>query len=289
MDGKELAASSVNASARLDTVSWQNFRVGVGISKSLIDFFNGAIDDAAVWGSALPAAKLRALTTAGRHSRLRYDASKMEVLFDLFDGQEGEAVVDGLSWTYITGLEGSGGDVLDLGERIAIQLDDQGNGVVAHMPPAGYTLRCSEDDVVDGLDADCAGGTFGDGLWIYLWPEESVDTVDFYLDGVFHKTERFAPYELDGGSATSLSAGTHTVRAVVNRVDGGSEEVSVTFTVETPVASYTLRCSEDDVVDGLDADCAGGSISYRLGGYLYPIDRVLLLDYGVVRDYQVLA
>jgi len=109
-------------------------------------------------------------------------------------------------------------------------------GVVAAMPPpppSDFSLLCSGDGTVNGADPDCSGGTFNGELWLYLWPEDNVDSVDFYVDGIFNNTERVAPYELDAGNPTSFPTGTHTVRAVVNLIGGGSEEVSTTFvTVE---------------------------------------------------------
>ena len=132
VDGDELSSGAVNSMARLDTASWANIRVGAGLStRSVVDFFNGAIDDAAIWGSALPLPKVRAIANAGHHAGLRYGASAMEFLFDLFDAKRGEVVIGNLSWIYISGLNGTGGDVLNLGDRIAIQLDEIGNGVAA--------------------------------------------------------------------------------------------------------------------------------------------------------------
>ena len=105
------------------------FVLGWGIG-SLDGYFNGAIDDAAMWGSPLSDSKVRAIATVGSDVRLRYDASAMEQLFDLFDAQQGKVRIAKRSWVYTTGLKGAGGDVLDVGGRLAIQLDQLGNGVV---------------------------------------------------------------------------------------------------------------------------------------------------------------
>ena len=107
--------------------------------------------------------------------------------------------------------------------------------------PGSYSLLCSADSNVDGSDAACDGGSFSDTLWVYLWPEGNVEGVDFYVDGVFSNTERVAPYELDSGSPTTFSTGTHTVRAVVNLTGGGSEEVITTFTVGTIPREVVLK------------------------------------------------
>lgn len=140
VDGTVFAASSANAGAPLDTVPWSNIRIGAGVGGSLgtqpDDFFNGAIDDAAMWGSPLTDSKVRAIATAGSDTRLRYDASAMEQLFDLFDAQQGSVSIAQRKWIYTKGLQGSGGDVLNHGGGIAIQLDQLGNGVVEEVNAA---------------------------------------------------------------------------------------------------------------------------------------------------------
>ena len=159
--------------------------------------------------------------------------------------------------------------------------------------PTSYSLLCSSDSIVDGNDTSCDGGSFTGDLWVYLWPEGNVDSVDFYVDGIFNKTERLAPYELGGGSPTSFSSGTHTIRAVVKLVGGGSEEVSTTFTIGTTPTSYSLLCSSDSVVDGNDTSCDGGGFSTLthpsgIWVYLWPEDRSVIdsVDYYMNGIFQ---
>ncbi len=54
----------------------------------------------------------------------------MDLLFDLFDAQQGFVTIGDRKWIYTDGLTGGGGDVLNPGGRIAIQLDTLGNGVI---------------------------------------------------------------------------------------------------------------------------------------------------------------
>lgn len=156
-------------------------------------------------------------------------------------------------------------------------------GWIAKIPRAStYTLKCSADSDVNGADPDCRGGTFSSGLWVYLWPEDNVDTVDFFLDGAFNNTERFVPYELDARAETVLSPGSHTVRAVANLAGGGTEEIIATFTIDD-AAAYTLLCSADSVVDGNDVACDGrrfDSFTHPSGiwVYLWPEDESVI-DY----------
>lgn len=81
-------------------------------------------------------------------------------------------------------------------------------------------LRCSSDRVLSESDPPCDGRAFSTPLWIHWWPQNGVKSVSFYLDGVFRRTENFAPWEFDGGAVTNLSRGTHEIRAVVQFTDG---------------------------------------------------------------------
>jgi hypothetical protein len=157
---------------------------------------------------------------------------------------------------------------------------------VATVAPSEFALRCSADATVTGADPACDSGTFADGLWIYLWPESDVNSVDFYLDGNFRRTERFAPYELDGGAMTELGPGSHTVRAVVQLVSGATEEVSATFNVGAAPTDYALRCSSDGTVNGADPACQGGEFSDGLWIYLWPEDEVNSVDFYLDGNFR---
>jgi lysophospholipase L1-like esterase len=163
---------------------------------------------------------------------------------------------------------------------------------VQSAPPSDFVLLCSADSTVNGDDPDCPGGTFPGGSWVYLWPETDVSSVDFYLDGVFHRTERLAPYELDGGAVTNLSPGSHTVRAVVHLADGATQDIAATFTVGAAPSSYSLLCSGDAIVNGADPGCAGGTFTDGLWVYLWPESGVSSVDFyldGVFHRTEGLA
>jgi hypothetical protein len=142
----------------------------------------------------------------------------------------------------------------------------------------GFAILCSGDSTVNGSDPGCDGTTRPDGLWIYLWPEQNVGTVDFYVDGIFRRTERSAPYELDGGSESNLGAGTHTVRAVVSLESGGSQETNATFTVGTTITPIEPSGSGTAVATEPVLNISGDSIDF---GSLYvgetsdPIELIL--------------
>jgi len=147
IDGQQYVSATNNTSAIIDTVAWDNYRIGVNGS-GVGDFFSGSIDDVSVWGASLTSAKVRALANVGTHPDLQYDTLTMNVLFDLFNTRQGIANVSTSEWQYATGLTGSGGDILALDGNIAIQLDDLGNGVVSDIAaPAAY----QQDGGVDGV------------------------------------------------------------------------------------------------------------------------------------------
>ncbi len=98
-------------------------------------------------------------------------------------------------------------------------------------PPAEYTLLCSTDAKVDGNDAACDGGEFGDRLWIYLWPSSGLTRVRFLLDGVVTNIENYAPWELHGGDPTLLAIGSHTVQARATTDEGAKLRFSAQFVV----------------------------------------------------------
>ena len=151
-------------------------------------------------------------------------------------GDSGSLVVD--NENRAVGLLFAGNTTNTIANRIdnvmqrfdGLSIDDGGDSEV----PIEFGILCSRDSTIDGSDSGCDGTTQPDGLWIYLWPEQNVSTVDFYVDGAFRGTEQFPPYELDAGSRTDLGAGNHTVRAVINLENGGSQETSATFNVGTP-------------------------------------------------------
>ncbi|MBX4201905.1 hypothetical protein KW803_03395, partial [Candidatus Saccharibacteria bacterium] len=84
--------------------------------------------------------------------------------------------------------------------------------------------------------------------WLATTSNDSdVNSVDFYLDGVFRNTEASAPYassdppQTDEGlvDTTKLSNGSHTFKAVANLKDGTKATNSVTATVNNSVVATT--------------------------------------------------
>ena len=80
------------------------------------------------------------------------------------------------------------------------------------------------------LDGDRVDGR----IYLFVYPENGIDSVQFYIDGALVKTENFAPFDLAGGGkslanpfdTSKLSDGYHTVRARITKFNGTRETIS---------------------------------------------------------------
>jgi len=136
-------------------------------------------------------------------------------------------------------------------------------------------IRCSSDNVVDGNDQVCTGTLVTNPAWAYVWPADDIKKVDFYLDGRFHRTERYQPWEFDGGGASKLATGSHEIRAVVQLKHGGTKTLTSAF----EVGKHSLRCSSDPVLDGKDPACEGLATSGPQWVYWWPETAVRSVDF----------
>ena len=87
------------------------------------------------------------------------------------------------------------------------------------------------------------GATLSGNAYIFLtplFPDRDIDEVDFFLDGLFVKTESWAPYDLKGTrdrgipapfDTRTLDNGSHTVRAEIEFAAGEVEAVASRFSV----------------------------------------------------------
>jgi hypothetical protein len=91
--------------------------------------FLGGIDDVAVWNTALTDGKVRSLSTITAVLG-DYSASKMDKLFQVFDGTLDSFVDSAYTWQQATGLTGhNAGDAWTAGTSYYVQLDASGGGV----------------------------------------------------------------------------------------------------------------------------------------------------------------
>ena len=68
--------------------------------------------------------------------------------------------------------------------------------------------------------------THPSGIWVYLWPEDRsvIDSVDYYMNGIFQRRENFAPWELLGGEPLMipLSQKDYAITTNIGLFSGGS-------------------------------------------------------------------
>ena len=115
--------------------------------------------------------------------------------------------------------------------------DAQGQVNAAGVPPAFTLLFSKSNDRSnpEGLD----GKTVDGDIFVSTSPDDGVDDVDFFLDGVFERREKNPGFDFKGGSAlianvwhtTDEADGEHTITAELLLLDGSTVEVSATFTV----------------------------------------------------------
>lgn len=136
-------------------------------------------------------------------------------------------------------------------------------------------LRFSADTMLNGKDPVCSGGLFKKPTWVHLWPPDAIKQVDFYLDGNFRRTERFPPWELDGGKSARLSTGPHEVRAEIGYQNGHKATLRASF----DVGERPPRCSADATLDGKDPSCNGLNFDKPMWVYWWPESGVKSVDF----------
>ncbi len=134
VDGVQYASRTSYPDREIRTFGGSQSKLNIGANAENLNStqqFVGRVDDVAMWGSPLTPAMVRSLTIVGLQPELGYNASEVEVLFDLFAAGSGQASVGGLQWRNETGLSGVGGDVARAGlYEFSVVLDEAGNGVV---------------------------------------------------------------------------------------------------------------------------------------------------------------
>lgn len=155
---------------------------------SVVDAFNGSVDDVSFWSGVLSDSEIAALHGGG--SGLGLNATEMELILDAFaEGQSVQAA--DLTWSPVTGLPGVVGDTTgDLVSSASIVLDESGGGMVGSpadfliseivrdetgtqitwksAPGARYTIQFSLDmrdwseEVISGLDSQGESTSFKD-------------------------------------------------------------------------------------------------------------------------------
>lgn len=102
--------------------------------------WKGSIDDVSIWSGALTPAEVAALYSLSASSSVMYTPQQADSLFNLYDATE-SGTIDGIIWTYTTGLAGTPGQLLASGQNLTLVMND-GNGFLGYIipEPASLTL-----------------------------------------------------------------------------------------------------------------------------------------------------
>ena len=151
VDGVQYTASLSNGDRPIRTYAGSASNIFIGADAENLgtnNHFDGDIDDVALWGSALSSGKVMAMYNAGNHPGLTYDLLEMNTLFELFEANNGSALVDGVLWqNYSSNITDGAGQVLDLaGGHFAIMLDDLGNGLITTLSIGDFDGNGIVDD-----------------------------------------------------------------------------------------------------------------------------------------------
>lgn len=72
-------------------------------------FFRGLVDDISVWDEVLTGDEIAVLYGVGTDASLGYTGQSFDALKQVHDAASGSTIVDGVEWSYATGLTGSAG------------------------------------------------------------------------------------------------------------------------------------------------------------------------------------
>jgi Cellulase (glycosyl hydrolase family 5)/Ca-dependent carbohydrate-binding module xylan-binding len=158
-----------------------------------------------------------------------------------------------------------------------------GSTVVAPPPPPPpgdtYGLKVSAS-ANRSSPVDLESSTQKGSAYIFTSPDTNVRSVDFYLDGTFKRTEGLAPFDFGGGTVDTataldtktLSDGSHTIRAKLNKTDGTSTEVSVAFTVNNATVTPPPPTGDPDMTGWTSLE------KYNYDRRIKGIDKFFALD-----------
>ncbi len=114
------------------------------------------------------------------------------------------------------------------------------------LPASVYSIQFSKSSNRSAPLA-LAGKTVSGNIYVFTKPDSGVRQVRISLDGRVARTESVAPFDLVGGDSANakpldtrtLTNGQHIVRAAVDKVAGGTDQLTATFTVANPVVGDT--------------------------------------------------
>jgi len=130
-------AKNLNTGSNLDVFIGVGRKRGDGANQEFI----GLLDDVAFWNEVLTANEIKSLFDVGDDATLAYDAGKFDQLKQINDAGSGSVTIDGLEWTYATGLTDPAGLTVD-GNNLTLVLNASADtGLTAVIPePSTFAL-----------------------------------------------------------------------------------------------------------------------------------------------------
>ena len=218
-------------------------------------YFDGLIDDAALWGEALTGGEVKGLYDVGNDATLAYDAGQFDSLKQVHDAGSGSTPIGGLTWSYANGL-GSTEGLSGGGANFTLVLDGSlGTGLITGPVPTNITW-----------DNNGTGAWHTSSNWDSLVPNLNTQTAIF--GGIISSPATVtvdAPVTVKGisfdNSNTYAIAGTSNVNLDADTGDAALDVLDGDHQFQVPV---TLN--DNTVVD----IAAGSSLSFNhelnLGG-----------------------
>ncbi len=275
IDGALNASGSLSANNNWDSSSaatmtaWPSpVRIG---SAEGSDYFNGTLDDVAIWGTPLTAAQAAAMYNVGLN--LNYNAKDINVLFTVFAGGSGSsgATSDGKTWSYTTGLSGSAGSVVNGGA--AVVLDGSGNGVAGagNTPPTVSITQPTNGAFFAALTNIVIMATAADS-------DGTVTNVAFYQGSTLLGQTSTSPYSnvwtsvaksnYDLTAVAYDNAGAVTTSAVVQIQVGANLPPTVSITQPTNGAVFTAPATIVITATAADSDGTVTNVAFYQGNTL---------------------
>ncbi len=130
IDGQQYGLVNTLTKTIFTETNTDNVMIGGRRKDQAIAGWTGALDDFAIWASALTSPMVKAVKTCGQ--ALAYNASDMEALFKLYRKKSGSVVIKGLTWEYRATLSGTLGSCENILDSYSLRLNEDGQGVAVH-------------------------------------------------------------------------------------------------------------------------------------------------------------
>lgn len=136
-----IRTNTTTQTTAVNTVSTGEYRLGtLANPPPTVQFFNGRIDDVAVWNEALTAGEIQGMYDVGMSVDLSYSAFTFDLLKERHDLATGSTTIGALEWTYATGLGNVAGLSAGPGGYTLVLDPVAGTGLTAIPEPSAALL-----------------------------------------------------------------------------------------------------------------------------------------------------